>query len=215
MAQQFFHFFKGFPIPFLNKINPYCMGMTKSDLRTYYKQQRLLLDIPEQERRNQLLCMHFKRISFNQPRRVLAFCAHQQQAEPDPVRLIDYLLQQFPQIQIAYPVVQSTPGWMEAVLPETGTSFQIGKWGIPEPTSGEIWQPDTIDLVLVPMLIADIKGNRVGYGGGYYDRFLQRTKPEVLKVGICFFEPVESITDTAQFDVPLSCCITPQGLYEF
>ena len=192
MAQQFFHFFNGFPIPFLNKINPYCMGMTKSDLRTYYKQQRLLLDIPEQERRNQLLCIQFKRISFNHPRRVLAFCAHQQQA-----------------------VMQTTPGWMEAVLPEAGTPFQLGKWGIPEPASGEIWQPDTIDLVLVPLLIADKKGNRVGYGGGYYDRFLQRTKPEVLKVGICFFEPVESITDTAQFDVPLSCCITPQGLYEF
>ena len=191
------------------------MGMTKSDLRTYYKQQRLLLDIPEQERWNQLLCIHFKRISFNQPRRVLTFCAHQQLAEPDPLRLTDYLQQQFPQIRIAYPVVQSTPGWMEAVLPETGTSFQLGKWGIPEPTSGEIWQPETIDLVLVPMLIADKKGNRVGYGGGYYDRFLQRTKPEVLKVGICFFDPVESITDTAQFDVPLSCCITPQGLYEF
>lgn len=191
------------------------MGMTKSYLRTYYKQQRLLLDKPEQERRNQLIEQHFKRISFNQPRRVFAFCAHQQQAEPDPVRLIDYLQQQFSPIQIAYPVTQSIPGWMEAVQPEQGSPFQLSKWGIPEPTSGEIWQPDTIDLVLVPMLIADKKGNRVGYGGGYYDRFLQRTKPDLLKVGICFFEPVESITDTAQFDVPLSCCITPQGLYEF
>ena len=215
MALLFFHSFSAYPIPFLNKINPYYMGMTKSELRTYYKQQRLLLDIPEQELRNQLLCFQFKRISFNHPRRALAFCAHQQQAEPDPSRLTDFLQQQFPQIQIAYPVVQSTPGWMEAVMPYAGSPFQVGKWGIPEPASGEIWQPDTIDLVLVPLLIADIKGNRVGYGGGYYDRFLQRTKPELLKVGICFFEPVESITDTAQFDVPLSCCITPQGLYEF
>ncbi len=215
MALLFFHSFSAYPIPFLNKINPYYMGMTKSELRTYYKQQRLLLDIPEQELRNQLLCFQFKRISFNHPRRALAFCAHQQQAEPDPSRLTDFLQQQFPQIQIAYPVVQSTPGWMEAVMPYAGSPFQVGKWGIPEPASGEIWQPDTIDLVLVPLLIADKKGNRVGYGGGYYDRFLQRTKPELLKVGICFFEPVESITDTAQFDVPLSCCITPQGLYEF
>jgi 5-formyltetrahydrofolate cyclo-ligase len=191
------------------------MGMTKSELRTYYKQQRLLLDIPEQERRNQLLCIHFKRIPFDRPSRVLAFCAHQQEAEPNPSRIIDYLQLQFPQIQIAYPVVQSTPGWMEAVMPHPDAPFQIGKWGIPEPTSGEIWQADTIDLVLVPLLIADKKGNRVGYGGGYYDRFLQRTKPELLKVGVCFFEPIESITDTAQFDVPLSCCITPQGLYEF
>jgi 5-formyltetrahydrofolate cyclo-ligase len=191
------------------------MGMTKSDLRTYYKQQRLLLEIHEQERRNQLIGQHFKRIPFNQPKRVLAYCAHQHQAEPDPVRLTEYLQQQYPKIQIAYPVMQSTPGWMEAVLPETGPPFQLNKWGIPEPASGEIWQPDTIDLVLVPMLIADKKGNRVGYGGGYYDRFLLRTKPDLLKVGICFFEPVESITDTAQFDVPLSCCITPQGLYEF
>lgn len=191
------------------------MGMTKAELRTYYKEQRALLSAEEQERRNQLLLTHFVKIHFKEPKRVLSFCAHPQMAEPDTSRIIKYLQHQFPSIQIAYPVMQATPGWMEAVCAEKNSTFRIGKWGIPEPSVGEIWQPDNLDIVLVPLIIADKKGNRVGYGGGYYDRFLQRTSADLLKVGLCFFEPVESIADTAQFDVPLSCCITPQGLYEF
>lgn len=191
------------------------MGMTKSELRSYYKEQRTLLSEEAQEMRNQQLLIQFKKIHFQQLRRVLSFCAHPHQAEPDTRRLTAYLQEQYHNLQIAYPVMQTTPGSMEAVYPASQTDFRIGTWGIPEPASGEIFQPDTLDLVLVPMLIGDKKGNRVGYGGGYYDRFLQRAKPDLLKVGLCFFEPVESISDTAQFDVPLSCCITPQGLYEF
>jgi 5-formyltetrahydrofolate cyclo-ligase len=65
------------------------------------------------------------------------------------------------------------------------------------------------------MLICDTKGYRVGYGKGFYDRYLAHCRKDVVKIGFSYFDPVEKITDTDQFDVPLTYCITPQHIYEF
>ena len=65
------------------------------------------------------------------------------------------------------------------------------KYGIPEPVGGTEMMPAEIELIIVPLLVFDINGNRVGYGKGYYDRFLKSCSENALKVGVSFFEPVE------------------------
>jgi len=55
----------------------------------------------------------------------------------------------------------------------------------------------------------------VGYGKGFYDSFLSRCKPEVIKIGLSFFEAVESITDIRSEDVSLDYCVTPLGVQSF
>ncbi len=90
-------------------------------------------------------------------------------------------------------------------------------WGILEP-SGENQVkilPEQIDLVIIPLLIFDKNGNRVGYGKGFYDRFLQQCKPETLKIGLCLEEAIEIIEDVNEFDVKMDFCITPNKIYEF
>ena len=90
-------------------------------------------------------------------------------------------------------------------------------WGILEP-SGENQKkilPEQIDLVIIPLLIFDINGNRVGYGKGFYDRFLQQCRPETLKIGLCLEEPIETIEDTNKFDIKMNFCITPNKIYRF
>ena len=72
-----------------------------------------------------------------------------------------------------------------------------------------------IDLVFVPLLGFDEKGNRVGYGKGYYDRFLSTCRDDVVIIGLSFLEAVSEITDTDPWDVPLHYCISPNRVYEF
>ena len=61
----------------------------------------------------------------------------------------------------------------------------------------------------------DLEGNRVGYGAGFYDRFLSKFKPDVLKIGLSLIPPIECIEDVIEFDVKMDYCITPDQTYEF
>ena len=91
------------------------------------------------------------------------------------------------------------------------------KWGISEPAPEEAKQilANQIDMVLVPLLVFDKLGHRVGYGKGYYDRFLADCRADVLKVGLSFFEPVDKIEDTSEHDIELNHCITPNRIWSF
>jgi 5-formyltetrahydrofolate cyclo-ligase len=65
------------------------------------------------------------------------------------------------------------------------------------------------------LLAFDTRGYRVGYGKGYYDRFLTECRPDVIKVGLSFFEPEKQIDDINRFDIPLNYCVTPQQVFQF
>ncbi|MGI9547808.1 MAG: 5-formyltetrahydrofolate cyclo-ligase [Flavobacteriaceae bacterium] len=104
---------------------------------------------------------------------------------------------------------------LEHFLFETNTPLRENQLGIPEPQYGISVQVQQIDLVFVPLLIFDKKGHRVGYGKGYYDRFLKSCRNDVIKIGLSFFEPVESISDISNDDIALNYCVTPSEIYEF
>ena len=70
-------------------------------------------------------------------------------------------------------------------------------------------------MVFVPLLAFDIKGNRVGYGKGFYDNFLAKCKPETLKIGLSFFEPENEIREILPKDIRLNCCVTPTRICFF
>ena len=95
------------------------------------------------------------------------------------------------------------------------TRIQKNKYNIPEPVDGLEVPASKIDVVFVPLLAFDKKGNRVGYGKGFYDKFLSQCKPETIKIGLSFFEPEELILDVLESDVLLNYCICPNRVYEF
>ena len=71
-----------------------------------------------------------------------------------------------------------------------------------------------LDVIFVPLLAYDEKGNRIGYGKGFYDRFLANCKPDTLFVGLSFFPPEKNIS-VEETDVPLHYCITPEKILSF
>ncbi len=101
------------------------------------------------------------------------------------------------------------------VLIDEKSSFVANKWGIPEPINARVVLPSEIDVVLIPMLCFDLKGHRVGYGKGYYDRFLSECRNDVVKIGLSIAEPVEEIRDAGIHDMAMDMCITPVQVYRF
>jgi len=110
-------------------------------------------------------------------------------------------------------VATGTPA-MTHLLLQDNTTLMISNYGVPEPISGIEMQPSQIEIVFIPLLAFDENGNRLGYGGGYYDRFLSKCKPETIFIGLSFFEPEEMIP-SEETDIPLHFCVTPNKIYNF
>ena len=104
---------------------------------------------------------------------------------------------------------------MSHYLLTDGTTLKKNKWNIPEPIDGIPIQTQQIQVVFVPLLAFDDSGNRVGYGKGFYDTFLNDCKPQTLKIGLSFFESTDIIDDIFENDVKLDYCVTPQKIYSF
>ena len=69
---------------------------------------------------------------------------------------------------------------MVHLLLQDNTSLRVSNYGVPEPVSGIEIPPSQIDVVFVPLLAFDELGNRVGYGKGYYDRFLTTCRGDTI-----------------------------------
>ena len=104
---------------------------------------------------------------------------------------------------------------LEHFLLNDQTPIKNNRWGIPEPLSGITINPKQIEVVFVPLLVFDQQGHRVGYGMGYYDRFLVECSETTLKVGLSFFDPVSKIEDIKTHDIALDFALTPEGIFTF
>ena len=104
---------------------------------------------------------------------------------------------------------------MKHFLLTDSTVIRKNEWNIPEPQGGVEIPPSRIDLVFVPLLAFDKKGHRVGYGKGFYDKFLAACKPDVVKIGLSLFEPEDEIPGILTSDVPMDFCVNPYNIYQF
>lgn len=104
---------------------------------------------------------------------------------------------------------------MKHILFESEDQLELSHWGIPEPKKGKVVAADRFDFVFVPLLTADKKGHRVGYGKGFYDKFLRKCAPNCQFIGLHLFDFENKIDDVHPGDVRLDACITPKGLHRF
>ena len=117
--------------------------------------------------------------------------------------------------QIAIPVWDSASNELVHRMYTDGIQIAVNSYGIPEPQNGSVISNDVFDYVLVPLLVVDRLGARVGYGKGVYDRFLAECSSKTIFIGLSFFELIDRIADTDVYDIPLHYCITPTTCYTF
>lgn len=104
---------------------------------------------------------------------------------------------------------------MALFLLDDDTKIKKNHYGIPEPQNGKQISPDKLDVVFVPLLAYDEKGYRVGYGKGFYDKFLPLCRKDVVKVGLSLFDAEPVIADVWDQDIRLDYCVTPDKVYAF
>ncbi|MBB6371734.1 5-formyltetrahydrofolate cyclo-ligase [Chryseobacterium shigense] len=95
------------------------------------------------------------------------------------------------------------------------TAFETSEWGIPEPVSNEDSGEQHFDYVITPLLYCDGRGNRIGYGKGFYDAFFQSISETSRKIGVNYFNPDERIDDVWENDIPLDYLVTPTEVLSF
>jgi 5-formyltetrahydrofolate cyclo-ligase len=119
--------------------------------------------------------------------------------------------------QLIFPKVEKNTSQLIPFLTDKKSKFEKSEWGILEPMEETAVRlnPKDVDIIFIPLLALDTNGHRVGYGKGFYDRFLASTKPDVIKIGLSLEEPIEPIEDINPFDIGLDFAITPKSVYRF
>ena len=101
-----------------------------------------------------------------------------------------------------------------SVLKDTESELCKGCFGIMEPKSEYIrlLEPQKIDLVIVPGVVFDEKRNRIGFGAGFYDRFLRNVRNDCVKVGLAYEFQVVDDVPVNDFDIPMDIIITEKRI---
>jgi 5-formyltetrahydrofolate cyclo-ligase len=191
----------------------YFWGMTKKELRIKYKNLRKSLtsvDISEKSLTiaNKLLSVPIWKKEFYH-----VFLSISELNEVDTEFILHILQGKDKHILISRSDFETRQ--MTHFLLADNTKIRKNEYGIPEPIDGIAIDTQKIDVVFVPLLAFDDSGNRVGYGKGFYDKFLAECRPETIKIGLSFFDAVESWEDVFESDVKLDYCVTPNTVYTF
>jgi 5-formyltetrahydrofolate cyclo-ligase len=190
--------------------------MTKAELRKFYLKERLSLSDREIAQFNRDICDNFfQQIDLQHVKVLHSFIPMENTKEPDTWMIINRILKSFGHIRISVPKINVHSISIENFYFEDPGQLKHNAWGIREPEYGEPTKTSDIDMVLVPMLIADQNGHRVGYGKGFYDKFLSTCKTSCIPVGLCFYEPITKIDDVNELDMPLKYCATPRKVHSF
>lgn len=183
----------------------------KHQIRKVYKERRGTLTEDEVERLSQdIINSLIDNFDFKN-KRIHLFIPIKKFNEVNLTPLIDFLIKN--ESEVATSITLTDKNELQHVLVDHHTEFKEDSWGIPTPVNAEQVHEETIDIVIVPLLAFDEKGHRVGYGKGYYDRFLSSVS--AIKIGVSLFESISELIDTDHNDVALDIVVTPSKVHKF
>ena len=182
--------------------------MKKQELRKIYKQKRKALSAVEVKNLQENIYKQVFEFDFSSTETIHIFLSIEKLLEINTNPIIDFLLLKNKTIVVS--VSDFSTNTLKHFLFDRETKLKISSYGIPEPINGIEIDAKKIDLVFVPLLISDEKKYRVGYGKGFYDRFLAECRTDVKTIGLNFFQPIDAIEDINKFDIPLDQVIYPK-----
>lgn len=195
-----------------NGVDLFSGKMNKAELRTAYLEKRRALSSSEAAEKSRLVADRlFDSFDLGAFKTIHCFISIAKLNELDTSLIFGRLWKEFPAIRTVAPRVEN-----EIVSVPYGPETQLieSRWGIREPAGTGI-PPSEIDAVFVPGICFDRQAHRVGYGKGYYDRFLSKCRPDCAKIGLSLFPLIEVIDDVGPHDVALDSCVTPETLIDF
>lgn len=187
--------------------------MFKKELRKKYKFKRQNLTLEEIEEKSLAIANQLVQLDIWDKTYYHLFLPIEEQKEVNSVYILNILQAKDKEIVVSKSDFATTS--MAHFLLTDNTRIKKNEYNIPEPINGLNVPTEMIDVVFVPLLAYDKIGNRVGYGKGFYDKFLSECKPDVLKIGLSFFEPEELIEDVFENDIKLDFCVTNERVIKF
>ena len=189
--------------------------MLKKTIRTLMLKQRNNYTPNEVCKKSNLIREKlFSHFDFDKVKIVHTFISISKNNEVNTATINTELGLNYPHIVRISPIVDFKHKTLQHRYCTTDTKLYKNKYDIEEPKYSVLFTDlEAIDLTLVPLLAFDKLGNRVGYGGGYYDKFLKGLPCK--KIGLSLEEPIDLIEDVNEYDVKLDYCITPNNIYTF
>jgi len=133
--------------------------------------------------------------------RIMAYCAHQN--EPD---IMDFMNDCLDDGKCIYLPSVAGEGRIVPVDFHRDCRMSENRYGIPEPEMTNTCDPLPPDIVIVPGIVFDTSLRRIGYGGGYYDRFLETS--DAIKIGVCYDRQIVGAIRHDSHDVPMNMIVT-------
>lgn len=186
--------------------------MTKEALRKAYKSKRQALSEKELEDASLAIANAALQLPIWEARYYHIFLPIARQLEVNTEYLLHILQGKDKSVVVSKSKFEDAS--LTHILLEDHTLIKVNPWGIPEPVDGIEIPANKLDVVFVPLLAYDKQGNRLGYGKGFYDRFLAQCKSEVIKIGLSFFAAEDEVPH-GDTDIPLDYCISPEHTYKF
>ncbi len=187
--------------------------MTKLELRKKYKSLRDSFLVNEIEEKSLAIANHLVKMDLWSKTYFHLFLTIEEKKEVNTEFILQVLTGKDKEIVVSKSDFATLE--MTHYLLTDNTKFKKNSYNIPEPIDGIEVPVSKIEVVFVPLLAYDKNGNRVGYGKGFYDKFLSKCNPGTIKIGLSLFEPEATIEDISVTDIKLDFCITPNGVISF